>query len=61
MIQERKRVNTIEDTREKAIAYCDDIKGKYFDTIRYNVDKLEILVDDAYWALPKYREMLFLR
>lgn len=61
MIQERKRVNNITNTREKAIAYCDDIKGKYFDVIRYNVDKLEILVDDAYWSLPKYREMLFLR
>lgn len=61
MIQERKRVNTIGDTREKAIAYCDDIKGKYFDVIRYNVDKLEILVDDSYWLLPKYREMLFMR
>ena len=39
----------------------DIIKGKYFDEIRYSVDKLEVLVDDAYWALPKYREMLFLR
>jgi glutamine synthetase len=61
MIQERKRVNVISDNREKAIAYCDDIKGKYFDDIRYHVDKLELVVDDAYWALPKYREMLFLR
>jgi glutamine synthetase len=61
MIQERKRVNVIEDTREKAIGYCDDIKGKYFDEIRYHVDKLELVVDDAYWSLPKYREMLFLR
>ncbi|UEG48606.1 glutamine synthetase III [Ferruginibacter lapsinanis] len=61
MIEERKRVNEISNTREKAIAYCDDIKGKYFDAIRYSVDKLEVLVDDAYWALPKYREMLFLR
>ncbi|MBI3884106.1 MAG: glutamine synthetase type III, partial [Sphingobacteriales bacterium] len=61
MIQERKRVNEITDTRAKAIAYCDDIKGKYFDKIRYSVDKLEVLVDDAHWALPKYREMLFLR
>jgi glutamine synthetase len=61
MIEERKRVNEISNTREKAIAYCDNIKGKYFDEIRYSVDKLEILVDDAYWALPKYREMLFLR
>jgi glutamine synthetase len=61
MIQERKRVNVISDNREKAIAYCDDIKGKYFDEIRYHVDKLELVVDDAYWSLPKYREMLFLR
>jgi glutamine synthetase len=61
MIQERKRVNLIADTREKAIGYCDNIKGKYFDDIRYHVDKLELVVDDAYWSLPKYREMLFLR
>ncbi|MDX1628545.1 MAG: glutamine synthetase type III, partial [Fulvivirga sp.] len=61
MIEERKRVNKIEDTREKAIAYCDDIKGKYFDKIRYAVDKLELLVDDEDWPLVKYREMLFLR
>ncbi|MCA6075283.1 glutamine synthetase III [Fulvivirga sedimenti] len=61
MIEERKRVNKIEDTREKAIAYCDDVKGKYFDKIRYAVDKLELLVDDEDWPLVKYREMLFLR
>jgi glutamine synthetase len=61
MIEERKRVNNIADTRAKAIGYCDDIKGKYFDVIRYHVDKLELVVDDAHWSLPKYREMLFLR
>ncbi len=61
MIEERKKANVITDSREKAIAYCDNIKGKYFDEIRYHVDKLELLVDDAYWSLPKYREMLFLR
>ena len=61
MIGARKKANVITDTREKAIAYCDDIKGKYFDEIRYHVDKLELLVDDAHWVLPKYREMLFLR
>ena len=61
MIEERKKANTIVDTREKAIAYCDNIKGKYFDDIRYHVDKLELVVDDAHWMLPKYREMLFLR
>lgn len=61
MIEERKRLNQIEDLREKAIAYCDDVKGKYFDKIRYAVDKLEMLVDDEDWPLVKYREMLFLR
>jgi glutamine synthetase len=61
MIEERKKANVITDTRQKAIAYCDNVKGKYFDEIRYHVDKLEMLVDDTYWLLPKYREMLFLR
>src|SRR5205085_5331266 len=55
MIEERKRPNEIEDNREKAIAYCDNVKGKYFDLIRYHVDKLELMIDDAYWLLPKYR------
>ena len=61
MIEARKKANKIEDCRKKAIAYCDDIKEKYFDIIRYHVDKLELIVDDSYWALPKYREILFLR
>ena len=61
MIQTRKKVNAIEDTRERAIAYCTQVKEPFFDAIRYNVDKLELLVDDQYWLLPKYREMLFLR
>lgn len=61
MIEERKKANVITDTRAKAIAYCDNVKGKHFDEIRYHVDKLELLVDDAHWSLPKYREMLFLR
>ena len=60
MIEARKAANKIEDSREKAIAYCDTVKS-YFDKIRYHVDKLELLVDDEYWELPKYREMLFLR
>lgn len=60
MIKGRKAANKIEDSREKAIAYCDNIKS-HFDKIRYHVDKLELLVDDEYWELPKYREMLFLR
>ena len=61
MIDERRRINKIEDLREKAIAYCDDVKGKYFDKIRNAVDKLELLVDDEDWPLPKYREMLFIK
>src|SRR5450432_4113966 len=60
MINARKVANEIADTREKAIAYCDTVKS-FFDDIRYHVDKLELLVDDEFWELPKYREMLFLR
>ena len=61
MINERKRINKIEETRERAIDYCDNVKDKYFDKIRYAVDKLELLIDDEDWPLVKYREMLFLR
>ncbi len=61
MIEARKKANVLTDTRAKAIAYCDDVKGAYFDKIRYHVDKLEVLVDDSEWLLPKYREILFLR
>jgi glutamine synthetase len=59
MIEERKRVNKIEDAREKAVEYCHSVKHKYFDKIRYHVDKLELFVDDEDWPLVKYREMLF--
>ena len=61
MIDERKRVNKIADPRERAIEYCDKIKDKYFDKLRYSVDKLELLIDDEDWPLVKYRELLFLR
>lgn len=61
MVEERKRINKIEDSREKAVEYCDNVKGKYFEKLRYAVDKLEILVDDEDWPLVKYRELLFLR
>ncbi len=60
MIEARKVANEITDTREKAISYCDTVKV-FFDEIRYEVDKLELLVDDKIWELPKYREILFLR
>lgn len=61
MVEERKRINKVTDTHKRAIAYCDDIKEKYFDVIRDAVDKLELLVDNEDWPLVKYREMLFLR
>ncbi|MDR9373800.1 MAG: glutamine synthetase III [Schleiferiaceae bacterium] len=57
MIEERKRCNKIEDEREKAIAYCDKVRPR-MERIRYACDKLEMLVDDELWPLPKYREML---
>lgn len=60
MVEARKTANEITDTREKAINYCDNIKP-FFEEIRYHADKLELLVDDKEWALPKYRELLFLR
>ena len=60
MIEARKKTNEIEHSREKAIAYCHNIKHKYFDQIRYHVDKLELFVDDEDWPLVKYREMLFI-
>ncbi len=61
MTEERKRVNKIESTADRAAAYCDDIKEKYFERIRRSVDKLELYVDDEDWPLIKYRELLFLR
>jgi glutamine synthetase len=61
MIEARKIANAMDDTRTKAIAYESQIKTPFFDQIRYHVDKLELLVDDECWLLPKYREMLFLR
>ncbi len=61
MIEARKKANNMEDIREQAISYCDDVKAAHFDMIRYHVDKLELIVDDAFWMLPKYRELLFLR
>jgi len=61
MINARKVCNNMDDTRTKAIAYQSQVKDAFFDEIRYNVDKLELLVDDREWYLPKYRELLFLR
>lgn len=61
MVEARKVANNIEDVRERAIMYDREVKARYFDEIRYHVDKLEQLVDDEIWSLPKYREMLLLR
>ena len=47
--------------KERAFSYVDSIKSRYFHTIREHVDALELIVDDKYWPLVKYRELLFLR
>jgi glutamine synthetase len=60
MLEARKVTNHIEETREKAISYDEQVKS-YFDTIRYHTDKLEQIVDDSVWPLPKFRELLFLK
>ena len=60
MLDVRKKANSIENLRSRAIAYCDKVKT-YFEIIRYNVDKLELIVDDESWPLPKYREMVTIR
>ena len=61
MIEARKKANELTNVRQKPISYCDEVKGKHFDIIRYHVDKLELMVDDSFWMLPKYRELLFMR
>ncbi|MDD7101396.1 MAG: glutamine synthetase type III, partial [Prevotellaceae bacterium] len=60
MIEARKVANKIESEREKAVQYHDTVQP-YLDTIRYHIDKLELLVEDELWVLPKYRELLFIR
>lgn len=59
MVEARKVANKIENVREKAIAYHDTVLP-YFDVIRYHIDKLELIVDNQMWPLPKYRELLFI-
>ncbi|MBQ8937939.1 MAG: glutamine synthetase type III, partial [Bacteroidaceae bacterium] len=59
LVEARKVANRIESEREKAIAYHDTVAPLIEDT-RYHVDKLELIVDDEIWPLPKYREMLFI-
>jgi len=60
MIAERKKANAIEDIGEKATEYDEKVKS-YFQPIRYHVDKLEQVIDDSIWPLPKFRELLFIK
>jgi len=60
MIEARKVANNITESRERAISYCDEVR-KHFEVIRYHVDKLELLIDDELWELPRYRELLFVQ
>ena len=60
LVEARKIANRIENQREKAIAYHDNITTK-MEEIRHEIDKLELIVSDEMWTLPKYRELLFIR
>ena len=60
MVEARKVANKIEGERAKAVAYHDTI-APMLEQIRYHIDKLELIVDDQMWPLPKYRELLFIR
>ena len=60
MIEARKVANQIEDTVELAFAYDKTVRP-FIGKIRYHIDKLELIIDDELWPLPKYREMLFNR
>ena len=60
LIDARRVANRIEDQRERAIAYHDTV-APLLESIRYHVDKLELIIDDELWPLPKYRELLFIR
>lgn len=60
MVEARKKANILIHEKVKATAYHDEVLP-YFDIIRYHVDKLEMIVDDEMWTLPKYRELLFIR
>ena len=60
MVKKRKVANKLTNKREKAITYHDEI-APMLETIRYHIDKLELIVDNEMWTLPKYRELLFIR
>ena len=60
MVDARKKANAIDDIRDRSIAYDETVKT-FFEPIRYHVDKLEQVVDDGQWPLPKFRELLFIK
>jgi len=60
MIEARKKANNTGDMHKRALLYCHEVKT-HFDKIRYHADKLELIVDDKLWPLPKYRELLFVK
>jgi glutamine synthetase len=60
MTEARKVANKIEDANERALVYCNKVTP-FFEEIRYHIDKLELIVDNEKWPLPKYRELLFIR
>ena len=60
MVDARRCANRIKNEREKAIAYHDTV-APCMEIIRYHIDKLELMVDNEIWPLPKYRELLFIR
>ncbi len=60
MVDTRRRVNQITEERALAIAYHDEV-APFLDSIRYHIDKLELIVEDGMWTLPKYRELLWIR
>jgi len=60
MIEERKKANVVEDAYRKSLMYEEKVKP-YLDEIRYHIDRLELVIDDEIWPLPKYRELLFTR
>jgi glutamine synthetase len=60
MTEARKTANNVENLEERATMYGTKVKG-FFEEIRYAVDKLELIIDDDEWPLPKYRELLLIK
>lgn len=60
MVEARKIANRVEDQRQRAILYHDNV-ACFLDEIRTHIDKMEEVIDDQLWPLPKYRELLFIR